>query len=134
MKINYVLDIPDGYAIDASKEQEFVNKKDKIFMAVYLYKQIVKDFDWYVSQYESVLPMSGLNSDIYQKYATSFINKDYESLPFEINMGLLKYICDDSNVDVLDFVKWLTKDKPNPNQDYIKIVDLCPLEFLNTIK
>ena len=122
--------IPEGYELSFDKGyclSAHLIEDGEICLNVK--KKEVKDFKWYVKKY----------FERYNKYLNTtkdefpvnenFIEKgNYKYVPFEIRIGLLKFICDDLKCDWKLFID-IRESKP----EFTKVCAICPPEFLNSI-
>jgi len=113
--------IPEGYELDGNKAWKLDTDEE---MCIPIKKKEVKDFNWYVKEYFNKIPHGLLPNNIGIK--SDFIVGVYEVIPFEIKIGLLKFICDDINCSWMRIVDGSDKDME-------PIMKICPKEFLNSI-
>jgi hypothetical protein len=115
--------IPEGYQIDYSIQYEVAQLKDSIMIQIK--KKEVKNFDWYAQKYFN---------KINKKYNIELvIDSNFEDVvfPFEFKIGLLKFICDDIDVNFFTIIDQLNNKKYSINS--IEVSDICPKEFLESI-
>lgn len=119
--------IPEGYELDSDMSKKLFGHLDcdsNIF--IILKKKEVKDFKWYWNEYSK----TGLLRN-FEGVCIEFETKHYDNIPFEIKIGLLKFICDGLDLVYLEYIQHLGNgwglDK------FKKLKDICPPEFLNSI-
>jgi len=124
--------IPEGYELDGNKAWKLDTDEE---MCIPIKKKEVKDFNWYVKEYFNKIPHGLLPNNIGIK--SDFIVGVYEVIPFEIKIGLLKFICDDINVRLnvkITVFEFISGQNPDVYyEEYVKIKSICPKEFLNSI-
>lgn len=108
--------IPEEYELDIDSKHEFYKTKQKIRIPIR--KKEVKDFKWYANKYFK----DG-------RYRLAYQIADYDSIPFEFKIGLLKFICDDLKDDILMILTLIRAGQSNMT----KTGKICPPEFLNSI-
>lgn len=87
-------------------------------------KKEVKDFKWYANKYQQSLNDSNkiLTRNIY------VVDNNYDAVPFEFKIGLLKFICDDIGADWMQFL-----DIRESKTESLKVTEICPKEFIKSI-
>jgi hypothetical protein len=97
-------------------------------------KKEVKDFNWYKDEFFKKSRMIKSLSPEYMGgilYHFSCGGIYYEHIPFEIRIGLLKFICDDLKMSWREFIEDRHKiGKPNV---FGKVYSICPKEFINSL-
>lgn len=131
MKKQIEIDIPDGW--EWSSTATGSNKSDDdyqtVSVTVILKKLPVKDFDWYINGYFERMRLSKVDLRTIG-VMMSLERGEYESIPFEIKIGLLKFICDDIDVDWKIAVFY--DHKYTATCHIIKLSKICPEEFLKS--
>jgi hypothetical protein len=119
MKRTVEIEIPDGYELDSGGQNNpnIYDGKPVIFM--WLKKVEEKNFNWYVEQYNLI-----------DKYFLDILTGRFAGIPFEIKIGLLKFICDEIQIDLLDYITSYISGERMPDQ---RIKNICPKEFLESI-
>lgn len=124
--------LDNGYQlIQVIKDNEITTITEKAFR---------KNFEWYYNEYIK-LKYSSSHGNLLNKsfskdgcfFLELFALKDYKTIPFELKIGLLKFICDDFNIDLRVFIKFLKREMVNSANDIYKIDEICPKDFLNSI-
>jgi len=116
--------IPEGYEFEKAVSGSSISPGMQIMIQLWFKKKEVKDFKWYANKYFK----DGGNRLSYQI-------ADFDSIPFEFKIGLLKFICNDIGVDlffVLFRLSYKTYDGSVMPTDE-KLDHVCPAEFLNSI-
>ena len=94
-------------------------------MTIQLKKKPVKDFDRYVDEY---FMYNELLSEHHRNYKKRFKDKDFEAIPFELKMGLLKLICDDNKYSLPFVLSHINKyDDSDP------LLEHCSKKFLESL-
>lgn len=125
--------IPEGYEPELSSEGKLVvgyydsSNTSKIIVIQIHKKKEVKDFKWYAKDYTLKSRNYTEISKLY-KLEMQLNANDFDSIPFELKIGLLKFICDDIECDWKLFLD-IRESKP----EFTKICAICPAEFLNSI-
>lgn len=88
-----------------------------------------KDFDTYIKEYLTPFLSSELGQSFNDKMIEFYNKKDYSNIPFEIKIGLLKFICDDLKINWYSALIY----KYNNLKWYKEIKNICPKDFLNSI-
>jgi len=131
--ISYPIEVPDGYTFDESYKQytDLVNDNTGLII-LKIIKEPIKDWDYYVSHY--------FNQDIRFNFSTPngycrdlIFKNDYDNVPFEIKIGILKYIVNNMKIGILTAIDLMLSSEHQilPSN---KITDICPKEFLLSIK
>lgn len=120
--------IPEGWEIREDLICGIAGTKERVpRLQIPIKKKEEKNFEWYYTkylQYENYLDNNAGNNIL-----GFLVNKNYEDIVFEFKIGLLKFICNDNDINVFDVINNVYVDKP-----YIrKIKDICPKEFLESI-
>lgn len=143
--------IPEGFELSEEPVSEGgvlmpKNESDFQYKCIW-FKKKQKDFDWYIKQFfttgEYEEPCSKhmsdwLTLDDIADLETRFMDKNYASIPFEIKIGMLKYICDDVDVhwaNMMSFLnnRYINKLKGLNSSSFERVSVLCPKEFLESI-
>lgn len=74
---------------------------------------------------------SGLNNEGIFKL---FKKETYNLIPFELRIGLLKFICDNTKCNLLDTYGLILYGGPTELKKENKTIQICPKEFLETFK
>lgn len=130
--------IPEGYAPELSSDGKLVvgyadsSNTSKIIVIQIHKKKKVKDFNWYVNRYfhellndKTILTMNN--------HVSNINIKNYDGINFEFKIGLLKFICDDLKLNILDYVHGLYVSRIENIAVTNAIKSICPAEFLNSI-
>ena len=136
-------DIPEEVEKYLSVECEFYYCGLTFFARDIGFVREEKDFEWYIEKYLSGnlkgrplgLPQD-IQSYIYNDFNTlqrNFKTKTYCKIPFEIRIGLLKFICDDMfpEYGIMQLIlDWKIKAK---TKMCFHIVETCPIGFLESL-
>jgi hypothetical protein len=90
-----------------------------------------KNFEWYVKEYHTKIHNGNSVSIIH-----NLLIENYSNTPFEIKIGLLKFICDDCNCSYTLIINSLTMKGTGfefGGEGFSKVKSICPEEFLNSI-
>jgi hypothetical protein len=124
--------IPDGYEYKQSISYAASSDVQKIVIDAK--KREIKDFDWYVKKYfDKGLE---LNMAAHVNYRHALLNGVYYILPFEIKIGLFKFICDDLKVDyaaTLHYINNFHSGSTCHQAKYHILYAVCPKEFLESL-
>lgn len=123
--------IPDGYELDPSR----LNLTDDSncsyeYIAIPVKQKPKKDFEWYAKEYfnERISKFTIFEKD---KFLEKILYETYKPIPFELRIGLFKYICDDLDVQWTLVLEYCVE---KPYLDRIKtITNLLPEEFINSL-
>lgn len=118
--------IPEGYELPEDWQYDFDFKIDlSSGIHIPIKKKEVKDFSWYFQKY--LQTPSGITLNELVTIKQDFVLGTYNaSIPFEVKIGLLKFICDDINLNwrgVIEYDKGCIE----------RISKICPKEFLDSI-
>ena len=133
--MKHTISLPEGYEFDHVASPILGNGGGAL--TVILKKKQQKTFDWYVDQYLDVSAGSTnyeirnwLDNDDLESMSERLKTKQYNLVPWEVKIGLFKFICDDINW------YWATVCLYDAKRqiDAIKEVqDIVPLELLKEI-
>lgn len=123
--------IPDGYELDPPR----LNLTDDSncsyeYIAIPVKQKPKKDFEWYAKEYfnERISKFTIFEKD---KFLEKILYETYKPIPFELRIGLFKYICDDLDVQWTLVLEYCVE---KPYLDRIKtITNLLPEEFINSL-
>lgn len=119
--------IPEGYEFNPEFSMEYFKSSCNVTIPVK--KKEVKDFKWYVKKYfERYNKYLNTTKDEFPVNENFIEKENYKYVPFEIRIGLLKFICDDMECDWKLFID-IKESKP----EFTKVCAICPSEFLNSI-
>lgn len=96
------IEIPDGWEV-GNISGPHSDSETTCEICVELKKLPVKDFAWYVRMYGSSPELCSAFSSSLAIIISYIRDGRYDSVPFEIKIGLLKFICDDIGVNWRDF-------------------------------
>jgi uncharacterized protein YeeX (DUF496 family) len=120
--------IPKGYEVGANITyitHENFNNIQIPELRIQLKKKPVKDFEWYIDEY---IMHNQLLSEPHRNYKKRFKDKDFEAIPFELRIGLLKFICDDNKYGLPFVLSHIDKyDDGDP------LLEHCPKKFLDSL-
>lgn len=120
--------IPEGWKLsnrESSRQEMLMNGIGQITIPIL--RKEVKDFDWYWQKYSE----EGLLRN-WKGLCLNFKLKDYDGIPFEMKIGLLKFICDDIKIDISQILYNLSFIE-NAVVINEKLSNICPKEFLDSI-
>lgn len=133
--MKHTIEIPEGYEFSHTAHPILGNGGGAL--TVILKKKQQKTFDWYVDQYPDASAGSTndelrnwLDNDDLKTMSERLKTKQYNLVPWEVKIGLFKFICDDINW------YWATVCLYDAKRqiDAIKEVqDIVPLELLKEI-
>ncbi len=126
MKKTIEIEIPNGYELDLDEQNALDVYNGRPVMFLWLKQK--KDWDWYITGYRKQL-----SSDFFLK-GTIFENIQHNrwiNVPFEIKIGLLKFICVDCNYSFLNVLKHIINSNVQI-EEYRKI--LINMSFIESIK
>jgi hypothetical protein len=139
MKQTIEFEVPEGYEL--IKDNYFNDLSDNEILdcrILFRKKEEIKDFHYYIDMYMLHTPNNIIDfwgsptANIF--LVKQFIQYNFNSIPFEIKIGLLKFICDDiAPNDFFSFVIDYCNGCKAKNSDYIKIRNICPKEFLESM-
>lgn len=141
MKQTIEINIPDGYELDSREQDSMVydNPMKRSYVSVYIKQKQQKTFDWYVDQYLDASAGSTndelrnwLNFDDVFVLSGRLKTKQYNLVPWEVKIGLVKFICKDKSLYVPSVIYDLCGETCD-SSDTDKIRQICPIEFLNSI-
>lgn len=123
--------IPEGYELKQSYWDQMTTPSGN-FIPISIKKKEVKDFDWYVRKYLLKIDKDGLDNLLpLTLRAISFKAGNYASIPFELKIGLLKFICDDMDFYFQEYITHTCSG--NETKCTMTIKSICPKEFLESI-
>lgn len=135
--VNIPVEIPEGYELDGElklvenfEPTYWRGEKASIYrpcLYALLKKKEVKDFNWYIDLY---IESSIFNEEMHSWHFEKLKENKYIDVCFEIKIGLLKFICDDLNIDILYYLR---KDFIDNSDEIVKIFNICPGKFLDSI-
>jgi hypothetical protein len=131
--------IPDGYEIGSSP----IGNGDRGVTIIFKKKE-VKDFNWYLKKYiEQSNPSNRHFPFIYEKriedtFLCLMTQGNYVAVPFELKIGLLKFICDDLKVTfpyVIHSIAVSNKEAlfTTELRGLKDVLSICPKEFINSL-
>lgn len=128
--------IPDGYDLNIKDGFSFIDDETGN-ISIHLKKKEEKNFEWYVYRYEEKIydlfeshKIRGYKDLILQINDTEkLIYNRWQDIPFEVKIGLLKFICDDKK---LNFSKEISY-RNTKGCWYHELISICPKEFLDSI-
>jgi hypothetical protein len=139
--VNIPVDIPEGYELDGNlklvenfEPTYWRGANASIYrpcLYVPLKKKEVKDFNLYIEEYFKAFRHIHISEIIIPDLKGLFKENKYLYIPFEIKIGLLKFICDDLGHGKVQFVYVL--DCINKKEVGFKLLEICPKEFLYSI-
>lgn len=128
--------IPEGMEIETT-----ATSSDHVLI---MFKKKQKDFDWYVREY--LIPtttedvgeniVDWITPDDITEIKGHFFKDEWEYLPFELKIGLLRFICDDSRVSLVSMLNYLQKEHTLTGVEVAQcsaIACTLPKEFLKSI-
>jgi len=132
--------IPEGYEYDPSR----LNLTDDSncsyeYIAIPVKQKPKKDFEWYAKEYfnERISKFTIFEKD---KFLEKILYETYKPIPFELRIGLFKYICDDLEIDNENMFYFLTEYKnmkangekwTTVNFNYLETI--CPKKYLMSL-
>jgi hypothetical protein len=116
---------PDGYELmDNNQGGGYFNQLRERRIELVFKKKEEKNFDWYVSEYIKKRKFISLDTNLLKS----------DKAPFELRIGLLKFICEDNNLDFAELLSvGLYALKHEPRKIYEKIRRITSIEFLASI-
>ena len=126
MKQTIEIDVPEDYEISCQ-----TNSSNGIYID--FKKKEVKNWEWYLEKY--LHSLAGF-LDTHQRtdVRNGFKESDYNNIRLEFKIGLLKFICDDFNESLFHFIFDLNNQyKKVKNINYVKIFNICPIEFIDSL-
>lgn len=126
--------IPDGHELNGTFGLDYT---DGLKVTIPIKKKEVKGFKWYLSNYltsKEYNTIKGIKISTKDYEDFSKTREGYfEHVSFEFKIGLLKFICDDCGVKWFNFAKYYALKEDLSKSFYQKVIDICPVEFLNSI-
>lgn len=133
--------IPEGY--------EFKKFADPILsngggaLTVLLKKKQTKDFDFYVDEYlrsddytTNDMLCNWLEKDQLDKIGNNLKQNKLQFVPWEVKIGLLKFICKDNGIDVIAschyYENFIKGNSPN-RERFDKLKQILPINFIESI-
>lgn len=126
--------IPKGFEITENTICGLSGNDKNCELKITIYKkEEVKNFDYYIRYYFTQRDIRWNVSTIKGYVQDLFFREDYKNIPFEIKIGLLKFICDD--LDLLFYTTYHYICNDSHTRNYERISKICPNQFLQeTIK
>lgn len=128
--MKHEIEIPDGYEFKTMLSSIEINGARQISFLVE--KKQTKDFNWYIDEYLREDPFTTkdeisnhLFTEDIKEIKTKLRSGDYRWVPWEIKIGLFRFICDDIKVS------WIYQ-LPSSMEDPIS--KIVPIEFYNVLK
>lgn len=118
--------IPEGYEPSGTSGMSLCRGEEHITVSIK--RKEVKDFKWYWNKYSSTGVLRN-----FKGVCVQFENGDYDQIPFEFKIGLLKFICDDFGVPFRLFLSGEYAESPKYSMEISKLKSVCPPKFLNSI-
>jgi hypothetical protein len=139
MKQTIEIDVPDGWEL--SKSEQWSKPGVDISGIFISFTKTSKDWDWYVKEYFKTANRWICLSDKTEFMVNIFCNKIYiyDLVPFEIRIGLLKFICDDLKINILRILSIMSQiNEGQMNSAFeslllAKLKNICPKEFLDSL-
>lgn len=140
--------IPEDMELDKIRDsfyKELGDARDKHLLKIdiFLKNKQKKNFEWYYNEYCKLefLVGSGVNYEVRDTKAVEFITlfyrQNYNNIPFEIKIGLLKFICDDLCIELLSYLDSIYGNAEiitvKQNKQIKQLSKICPKDFLNSI-
>lgn len=141
MKQSVELEIPDGWEIDELNQYSITTENPsstrRSSINVFLKKkQPTKDFAFYVDQYLTSSGVSTNNQienwlqyDQLLRIKQNLKTGGFEFVPWEIKIGLFKYICEQKGFDIMSVVTRIV----NIGADDVVAKDWFPIEYINDL-
>ena len=134
--------LPEGYELCFSNKSKLIFSEtmdDIEYLNIPLKKKEEKNFEWYIERY--LTNPFGHLSHLKNWFSSGrgetlkiwLLANDLEAVPFEIKIGLLKFICDDLNIEFLHVLTYIKSSDRLLFEGSNKLVRLCPKEFLESI-
>jgi hypothetical protein len=117
--------VPEGYEVANVPVNILDDYTGAGFAGLYIGIKIkpVKNFDWYIDEY---IMHNQLLSETHRNYKKRFKDKDFEAIPFELRIGLLKFICDDQGMDIKFQIIHL-------DNSGCHVYKVCPKAFIDSL-
>ena len=141
MKQNIEIEIPDGYEIEnIGHAQVYANHNPTQLVTVQLKKKQTKDLSFYVDEYlrsdcntTNDMLCNWIDDEmVIEKLKDNLKQNKLQFVPWEVKIGLLKFICKDVQVPYVEFLVYLN---PDVYYDQIKKVkEVLSDEFLQSIR
>ena len=127
-----------GDLIDDRYELDFQGNRgisvDTKILSIPIKVKVNKDFEWYESHYFNQAISLNIATEKSGYVRDLILRKEYDKIPFEIKIGLLKFICDSIGVvwsdilfDKMNYANFTSK------TDYSGVLGICPKEFIQSI-
>jgi hypothetical protein len=144
--------IRDEFEFDLDEKIIIINATTNV-IEIPIKRKEEKNFEWYVNEYCKLqfLVNSGVNYEVRDRKATEFIESfyrmKYNDIPFEIKLGLLKFIFNEINgghsvcysfTEHLRNMQEITKSNFDLNKNTLcsldyEILNICPKNYLKSI-
>lgn len=119
--------IPEGYEPSGTSGMSLCRGEEHITVSIK--RKEVIDFKWYCEKYIELNPYFVQT----QIVRLNMIENNFNLVPFEFKIGLLKFICDDFGVPFRLFLSGEYAESPKYGTEIKKLKSVCPPEFLNSI-
>lgn len=146
MKQTIEVDLPEGYEIDKVVDPMINSGGNKRMLSIILKQKQVKDFSFYVDQY---LQMSGtstcdqisnwIGDTSLDHLANNLKQNKFLLVPWEIKIGLFRFICEQNKMDSDDIIGFVVHYKASLcaefGSSYIgyAVSKICSYEFLSDV-
>ena len=122
--------IPDGYEFDNANSAEVYSEEGGGALMVSIFrKKKQKSFDYYTADY-----LIGFCNKHSMHTSDYYLRLGVNNLPFEIKIGLLKFICEDIGYSFYHVIRSIYhKNWSSDNGDNARIFEICPISFLKSI-
>lgn len=121
--------IPEGWVLDIEKSPSSQFDTGYLKLSIPTKVEEEKNFNWYVNKYFGI--ENYIEGSKYVTFKDYLLSYRYNEVPFELKIGLLKFICDDNDTDLIYCIYNIKENNPGFGQDMIR--KLCPKEFLESI-
>ena len=122
--------IPEGYESSGNACMSLCIGEEHIIISIK--KKEVKDFKWYVGEYMNAAYFN-IKYKVHGNICDSFRSENFDKVPFEFKIGLLKFICDDLGVPFRLYLSGEYAESPKYETEIRELKSICPQEFLNSI-
>lgn len=126
--VSYIFEFKDGRKL---------NYEEKYFKDFQEFWQPIEeeDFERYVEEYLNQEKKDSIITNWLNDYPARHIqnllnNKKYELIPFEIKIGILKYICDDFDWSLMHVISTIAE---NDKEALETLFNICPFLFIDSI-